>query len=227
MNNFDYQKVSLVSVTKPELQGTESNPYELIDTAEKLIAYCARVSNPANQHNHKTAGKLLKYCIKNKHWSIFEMADMTVEIVTTRDIGRQILRHRSFSFQEFSQRYAEVEQESTFFRQARLQDLDNRQNSIVTYDEALQRKMNLSQQYARRIAMQEYRYMLSLGIAKEQARCVLPEGLTLSRMYMKGSFRSWLTYFEVRCGNGTQAEHIDIANKAKQVFIPFIPSAFE
>ncbi len=190
--------------------------------AEKLIAYMARVSNPANQDNHETASKLLKYLMKNAHWSPFEMASMCVEIETTRDIARQILRHRSFSFQEFSQRYAESE--AWEYSEARLQDEKNRQNSIEVQDRELQQYWMEQQQFALIAAKNAYRNALSNGIAKEVARKVLPEGLTMSRMYMSGTLRSWIHYCQIRCDQATQKEHREVADKCKLILKELIPS---
>ena len=178
------------------------------------IAMMARVSNPNNQENTKTAEKLVRYLIKHKHWSPFEMANVVLEINTTRDIGRQILRHRSFSFQEFSQRYADVGDigTSTQLKEARMQDKSNRQNSIVLdNDSRLHYLWNQRQQEVLNLANFAYKWALENGIAKEQARAVLPEGLTISRMYMQGSIRSWMHYIELRSSIETQKEHRDIA----------------
>jgi thymidylate synthase (FAD) len=205
---FDYQKVKLVALTQP----TPEMMLTFTDTSG-LISYCARVSNPSNQANLDTAPKLLAYCIKNKHWSIFEMAHAVMEIETTRDIARQILRHRSFSFQEFSQRYAEVDVSSFQHREARLQDKKNRQNSIDTNDVATKHLWEVMQREVIYAAEKSYRWAIDNGIAKEQARAVLPEGMTMSKMYMAGSLRSWIHYCELRMKNGTQKEHIDIAEK--------------
>jgi thymidylate synthase (FAD) len=212
MNN-----VKLIGVTQPMLQGPMCEA-----TAEELIAYCARVSNPANQDNPDSE-KLLKYLVKNKHWSPFEMVHVILEIQTTRDIGRQILRHRSFSFQEFSQRYAEVAEMSEP-REARLQDAKNRQNSIETEDDDLQNSWNLVQNEMLLAAQNYYAWAISKGIAKEQARVVLPEGLTMSRMYMSGSLRSWIHYCELRMGNGTQKEHREIATQCWNIITEQFPS---
>lgn len=195
--------VKLIGVTKPTLKVED----DLNMSAEGLIAYCARVSNPANQDNPDSE-RLLKYLVKNKHWSPFEMVHIVMEIQTTRDIGRQILRHRSFSFQEFSQRYAEV-QEMSEPREARLQDTKNRQNSIETDNNDLQNSWNLVQNEMLLAAKTYYEWAIKNGIAKELARAVLPEGLTMSRMYMSGSLRSWIHYCELRMANGTQKEHRD------------------
>jgi len=183
--------------------------------AMETVAYCARVSNPANQNNLATAPQLIKYLIKNKHFSPFEMANACLEITTTRDIARQILRHRSFTFQEFSQRYAEVTSEFVF-RQARLQDTKNRQNSIDTDDEILQYKWNECQKELSDVAQEVYEWAIANGIAKEQARAVLPEGMTMSRIYMNGTLRSWMHYIETRCAAGTQREHMQIAQECRR-----------
>lgn len=210
MNN-----VKLVAMTKPMIEGVE--------TAEQFIAYCARVSNPSNQLNNDTAEKLLQYCVRNKHWSIFETVHLTMSIETTRDIGRQILRHRSFSFQEFSQRYAEV-QEMSEPREARLQDHKNRQNSIETNDENIKTQWQEMQEQQLLTAKLAYSWAIEHGIAKEQARVVLPEGLTMSRMYMSGSLRSWIHYCELRMGNGTQKEHREIATQCWNIITEKFPS---
>ena len=179
---------------------------------EGLVAYAARVSNPGNQSNRKTADKLLKYLIKHKHWSPFEMASACLEIETTRDIARQILRHRSFSFQEFSQRYADPTKDLEFVkREARLQDEKNRQNSVEIDDPKLQDEWDTLQDMLIEDARQAYQWAIAKGIAKEQARAVLPEGLTMSRMYMNGTIRSWIHYIELRSANGTQKEHMEVA----------------
>lgn len=190
--------------------------------AERLIAYMARVSNPENQHNDRTAPKLLKYLIDNQHWSPFEMVNVVMEIETTRDIARQILRHRSFSFQEFSQRYA---QSSVFeLSECRLQDEKNRQNSLPTEDRELIRWWQESQQGVLRAAQRSYESALSQGIAKEVARKVLPEGLTMSRMYMNGTLRSWIHYCDIRCDEATQKEHRDVAIKCRKIISDLFPS---
>ena len=207
--------VKLVAITKPTVEGVE--------TAEQFIAYCARVSNPSNQLNNETAEKLLTYCVKNKHWSIFETVSLCMEIQTTRDIGRQILRHRSFSFQEFSQRYAAVAEMSEP-REARLQDPKNRQNSIKHSDEHLMTTWNDMQEALIEYAQETYDWAIKMGIAKEQARAVLPEGLTMSRMYMSGSLRSWIHYCELRMGNGTQKEHREIATQCWNIIVEQFPS---
>ena len=193
--------------------------------AENLVAYMARVSNPENQDNPATASKLLKYLIKNKHWSPFEMVNVCMEIETTRDIARQILRHRSFSFQEFSQRYAEVVNWDK--GEARLQDNKNRQNSIPTQDRELQRWWDEQQVAVWKQSTEAYKLALQQGIAKEVARKVLPEGLAMSRMYMNGTLRSWLHYVDIRCDASTQKEHREVAQQCKVVLSSLFPSLFE
>lgn len=201
--------VKLVAATKPTIEG--------VNTAEEFVAYAARVSNPANQMNNESAPKLLRYLLKNKHWSPFEMAHVVMEIETTRDIARQILRHRSFAFQEFSQRYARADDLGFVTREARLQDTKNRQNSIITDDEALAAEWERIQNQLLGIVKYSYNWALNNGIAKEQARAVLPEGMTGSRLYMAGTLRSWIHYCQARGpGSGTQKEHMDIAEKAIQ-----------
>ena len=175
------------------------------------IAYVARVSNPANQNNNETAEKLVRYLIKNQHWSPLEMVNVCLEIETTRDIARQILRHRSFSFQEFSQRYADASQLGFEVREARLQDTKNRQNSIETDNDYLKERWENEQLGVQIAAKKAYQWALDNGIAKEQARAVLPEGITMSRMYMNGTLRSWIHYIQLRSANGTQKEHREIA----------------
>ena len=184
-----------------------------LDNIQDLIAYCARVSNPANQANTKTTPKLLDYLIKHKHWSPFEMASATIEVHTTRDIGRQLLRHRSFSFQEFSQRYADVNSLGDVFvtRDARLQDVKNRQNSIDNEDAALDDEWANKQMAVIETAKMAYNWAIDNGIAKEQARVVLPEGNTKSVLYVNGTIRSWIHYCELRSSNGTQKEHMELA----------------
>ncbi len=187
------------------------------------IAYCARVSNPTNQNNSDTAEKLVRYLIKNQHWSPLEMVSVCLEIETTRDIARQILRHRSFSFQEFSQRYADASQLGFETREARLQDLKNRQNSIETQNLALQAWWEERQNRVIREAQEAYQWALDNGIAKEQARSVLPEGNTHSRMYMNGTLRSWVHYIQLRSANGTQKEHREIAVACANAIEPVFP----
>lgn len=201
-------EVNLIALTK---WCAEEASYDA--TAEELISYCARVSNPKNQSNFETSEKLLGYLIREQHWSPFEMVHVVMEIKTTRDIARQILRHRSFSFQEFSQRYAEVDLEDVDYRECRLQDTKNRQNSIETDDEKLQEDWVDLQANVAWVAVENYKRALELGIAKEQARALLPEGLTNSTLYMAGSLRSWIHYCDLRRGNGTQKEHREVADK--------------
>ena len=194
--------------------------------AEKLIGYMARVSNPANQDNHESAPKLIKYLIKNKHWSPMEMVNVCMEIETTRDIARQILRHRSFSFQEFSQRYA-VSEGFIQNSQVRLQDEKNRQNSLYTDDLSLQYWWEGIQRRVTDEAKFLYSAALDKGIAKEVARKLLPEGLTMSRMYMNGTLRSWLHYIEIRCDNATQKEHRDVAEQCRDIIFSEFPTLKE
>ena len=208
---------TLIAVTQPEQDLS----------VEEFIVYCARVSNPANQSNHATAPKLMRYLIEHGHWSPFEMVSVTMEIVTTRDIARQILRHRSFSFQEFSQRYADPTEALGFsFREARLQDKTNRQNSIVasSEDDDMRGRWITMQYIAMNEAEKRYKEALAMGIAKEQARALLPEGLTVSRLYMAGTLRSWLHYCNVRTKADTQAEHRAVAESAWQIIIGLCPS---
>jgi thymidylate synthase (FAD) len=215
-------KVKLVSYSQPadEIEGLED--------IQDLVAYCARVSNPSNQMNSETAKKLLGYLAMHKHWSPFEMVSACIEIETTRDIARQILRHRSFSFQEFSQRYADPTQDLSFeLREARLQDQKNRQNSIVTEDEKLQQEWVQKQKAVINTARDAYKWAVDNGIAKEQARAVLPEGNTVSRMYMNGTLRSWMHYIELRAANGTQKEHIEIALECAKAIAKIFPLAIE
>jgi thymidylate synthase (FAD) len=202
-----------------------SKPSAITDcyTAEELVAYCARVSNPANQNNKLSAKNLLAYLVKWNHWSPFEMVHMTMEIKTTRDISRQILRHRSFSFQEFSQRYA-VSEGFINNREARLQDTKNRQNSIETDDPLLQETWEGMQDKALASSKQAYDWALSNGIAKEQARAVLPEGLTETTLYMGGTLRSWIHYILLRQANGTQKEHREIALLAREIVLQHFPA---
>ena len=193
---------------------------------QELIAYCARVSNPDNQMSKETSTKLLKYLIREKHWSPFEMVSVCMEIETTRDIARQILRHRSFSFQEFSQRYADPNNALGWeLREARLQDFKNRQNSIEVEDNSLQQKWLGQQDLVKLQAVKAYTWALELGIAKEQARAVLPEGLMQSRIYMNGTLRSWIHYIELRSSNGTQKEHREIAHACADEIIKIFPMA--
>lgn len=211
--SFDFIKVKAIGVTQPVVED--------IPDAEGIVSYAARVSNPQNQSNFETAGKLLKYCVEHGHYSVFETVNVVMEIEAPRDIARQILRHRSFSFQEFSQRYAEAQ--SFVFREARLQDTKNRQNSIRTEDDILKLEWVKRQSKVLEAVEEAYKWAIESGVAKEQARSVLPEGLTMSRMYMNGTLRSWLHYCELRGGHGTQLEHVDVAQKAKQELVQHFP----
>jgi len=216
----------IIALTQPVISvngniGTDA-PMMSVD---EFIAYVARVINPGNQNNTLTAPKLLKYLAKHKHWSPFEMVNVVMEINTTRDIGRQILRHRSFTFQEFSQRYADPTKDMGFVtREARLQDTKNRQNSIETSDEALQFEWQKLQCIVRDTSRQAYQQAIDMGIAKEQARAVLPEGLILSRMYMAGSLRSWIHYCQLRMDVATQKEHREVALDAWYQITEHFPS---
>ena len=196
-----------------------------LDTAQDLISYCARVSNPANQMNVETSERLIKYLITHKHWSPLEMVSACLEINTTRDIAHQIVRHRSFSFQEFSQRYAEPKDMGDQFviREARLQDNKNRQNSIETKDVELASEWRQLQEDMIAHATRVYEWAIDHGIAKEQARVVLPEGLTKTRLYMNGTLRSWVHYIELRGANGTQKEHMEIAHACAEVIAKIFP----
>jgi thymidylate synthase (FAD) len=196
-----------------------------LDNIQDIIAYCAKVSNPQFQTNFETSEKLLKYLIDNQHWSPFEMVSATVEIETTRDIARQMLRHRSFSFQEFSQRYKEVDAlgEAFVIREARLQHPKNRQDSIMTDDEELQHQWAAAQQSVIDHAKKAYDWALKNGIAKEVARVVLPEGNTVSRLYMQGTIRSWIHYIQLRSANGTQKEHMDLAVEIGKAIAEIFP----
>jgi thymidylate synthase (FAD) len=199
-----------------------------ISDAQELIAYCARVSNPANQFNTDTSERLIRYLIRHQHWSPLEMVSACCEIRTTRDIARQILRHRSFSFQEFSQRYADPTQELDFvLREARLQDTTNRQNSIATDDRLLAIEWERAQKRVLFAVRDAYEWAIKNGIAKEQARAVLPEGLTESRLYMNGTLRSWIHFIELRSGHGTQREHMEVARACAQVIAQVFPMASE
>jgi len=215
-------KVKLVSYS--QIDKESENDFELLSTAQDLVAYCARVSNPSNQFNTETSEKLIRYLIKNKHWSPLEMVSACLEIETTRDIARQLLRHRSFSFQEFSQRYADPTKDLDFVcREARLQDTKNRQNSIETDDKYLQIEWERAQKRVIFAAQREYEWAIKNGIAKEQARAVLPEGLTVSRLYVNGTLRSWIHYIELRSSNGTQKEHIEVAKACAEVISKIFP----
>lgn len=217
--------VKLISVTKPTIPG--------VDTAEELVAYVARISNPSNQLNKETSSKLIKYLIKNKHWSPFEMVSVCMEIVTTRDIARQILRHRSFSFQEFSQRYADPVKELNFVARAtRLQDVKNRQNSLEI-DINVDKQRQLAYMWERfqdditEKTKDIYSWAISNGIAKEQARAILPEGLIESKLYMNGTLRSWLHYVLLRTDIATQKEHREIADSCKDILTKEFPAIAE
>jgi|TARA_B100000035_G_scaffold308695_1_gene313777 thymidylate synthase (FAD) len=213
-------KVKLISYSQP-VEGLEE-----LKNIQEVVAYCARVSNPDNQLNAETSEKLLKYLIREKHWSPFEMVSVCMEIETTRDIARQILRHRSFSFQEFSQRYANPDDSLGWEnREARLQDTKNRQNSIEVEDNALQQKWLGQQDLVRFASIKAYNWALERGIAKEQARAVLPEGLMQSRIYMNGTLRSWIHYIELRSSNGTQKEHRIIARACADEIVKIFPMA--
>ena len=213
-------KVKLISYSKPS---TEMYGEGLLD-AQELVAFCARVSNPSNQFNTDTADKLIRYLVKNKHWSPLEMVSVCLEVETTRDIARQMLRHRSFSFQEFSQRYADPTKDLSFvLREARLQDTKNRQNSIATDNLALQAWWQERQKRVIKECEEAYEWAIANGLAKEQARAVLPEGLTVSRLYMNGTLRSWVHFIELRSGNGTQKEHMEVARECAKVIAEVFP----
>lgn len=231
MNNpvleFPHQSVKLISYSQSAGESSDDSGLNL----QELVGYCARVSNPANQDRHDTSEKLVRYLIKHKHWSPLEMVSATVEINTTRDIARQILRHRSFSFQEFSQRYADPTQALDFVtRQARLQDQKNRQNSIAITDDSM---TGISSEWDRRqaeviqLVKSNYDWAIQNGIAKEQARAILPEGCTMSRLYMAGTLRSFVHFIDVRSGNGTQAECADVARKIAVSLAPVFPMISE
>ncbi len=197
-------------------------------SALDLVAYCARVSNPSNQNNTETNEKLVKYLMKHKHWSPLEMVSVCMEVETTRDIARQLLRHRSFSFQEFSQRYADPTKDLDFeIREARMQDPKNRQNSIPSNDPALELAWQEMQKSVINAALDAYNFAVSNGIAKEQARAVLPEGNTVSRLYVNGTLRSWIHYIELRGANGTQKEHMEVAWAVADVIAELFPLAEE
>lgn len=222
-------QVKLISYSKPSRELVNDGLYDV----QELIAFCARVSNPANQFNTETSEKLINYLVKHQHWSPLEMVSACLEIVTTRDIARQILRHRSFSFQEFSQRYADPTaelSEAFTIREARFQDTKNRQNSIeIDPSDEAQRLLAIEWERAQRRVLfaveREYKWAIQNGIAKEQARAVLPEGLTVSRMYMNGTLRSWIHFIQLRSGNGTQKEHRLIALECAKVIAEIFPLA--
>ena len=214
--------VRLVSYSQP----TEDFRAQGIDDAQELIAFCARVSNPSNQFNNDTSEKLIRYLVRHQHWSPLEMVSACMEITTTRDIARQILRHRSFSFQEFSQRYADPTTDLEFVtRSGRLQDPKNRQNSIEHNDNSLENEWYRAQQRIIYAAKREYEWAIKNGIAKEQARAVLPEGLIQSRLYMNGTLRSWIHFIELRSANGTQKEHQEVAVACAEVIAKIFPMA--
>ena len=215
-------KVRLISYS--QIDGESDGNIELLGSAQDLVAYCARVSNPSNQANTETSERLIKYLIKHKHWSPLEMVSACLEVTTTRDIARQLLRHRSFSFQEFSQRYADPTEDLDFvLRDARLQDEKNRQNSIDTDDKLLQIEWERAQKRVIFAAKREYEWAVKNGIAKEQARAVLPEGNTVSRLYVNGTLRSWVHYIELRSSHGTQKEHIEVAKACGEVISKVFP----
>ena len=221
-------KVKLISYSKPSDEMLDSNLEDLQD----LIAFCARVSNPSNQLNTQTSEKLIKYLVKNAHWSPLEIVSVCLEIETTRDIARQMLRHRSFSFQEFSQRYADPTKDLDFvLREARLQDTKNRQNSVELEDtlfgDNLKEQWRWMQKDVILASTKAYEWAVKNGIAKEQARAVLPEGLTVSRLYMNGTLRSWIHFIQVRSGNGTQKEHMQVALACAEVIAKVFPMASE
>lgn len=218
-------KVKLVSYSKPSRDMYD----EGLTDAQELIAFCARVSNPSNQFNMESADKLIRYLIKHKHWSPLEMVSACLEVETTRDIARQILRHRSFSFQEFSQRYADPTKDLDFvLREARMQDTKNRQNSVAIGtdtedDRFIIAEWNRRQQAVIDLVRENYAWAVGCGIAKEQARAILPEGNTVSRLYMNGTLRSWVHYCELRMANGTQKEHAEIAKEIAKVIAEAFP----
>ena len=222
-------QVKLISYSKPSRELVSDGLYDV----QELIAFCARVSNPSNQFNTETSEKLIKYLVKHQHWSPLEMVSACLEVTTTRDIARQILRHRSFSFQEFSQRYADPTSEMSnafVLREARLQDTKNRQNSIeIDTNDERQRLLAIEWERAQKRVLfavqKEYDWAIANGIAKEQARAVLPEGLTASRMYMNGTLRSWIHFIQVRSGNGTQKEHMLIAREVAKIIAEIFPLA--
>jgi thymidylate synthase (FAD) len=221
----DEMNIKLISYSQQAIDPSKQDEFEFdLPNLQDLVAYCARVSNPTNQANKETSEKLIKYLIKHKHWSPLEMVSACLEVETTRDIARQLLRHRSFSFQEFSQRYADPTKELDFvIREARLQDNKNRQNSIKTEDVELQTRWALMQQRVIDEAKYVYNWAIENGIAKEQARVVLPEGNTISRLYVNGTLRSWIHYIDLRDGNGTQEEHSEIARACANVIAKVFP----
>ena len=222
-------KVKLISYSQASEEMLKDYEHHIVPNIQDLIAYCARVSNPTNQSNTETTDRLLRYLIRNKHWSPFEMVSVCLEIQTSRDIARQILRHRSFTFQEFSQRYADPVKELDFvLRETRLQDTSNRQNSIkLDLTDPNNRELNNlwieKQQKVIRAARAAYEWAINNGIAKEQARVVLPEGLTVSRLYIHGTLRSWIHYIELRAAEGTQTEHRQIASACAEAIQKIFP----
>ena len=220
----------LISHSQPTGRIHAGEPaFKGLENIQDLIAYAARVSNPQNQANTKTTAKLLDYLIKHKHWSPFEMASACIEITTTRDIARQLLRHRSFSFQEFSQRYADINDLDNDFvlREARLQDPKNRQNSIETSDVSLDIWWDAQQKFVIEHVKRIYNEAIERGIAKEQARAILPEGNTVSRLYVNGTIRSWIHYIELRSANGTQKEHMELAHAVAEAIGSIYPKALD
>jgi thymidylate synthase (FAD) len=228
----DEMKIKLISYSQQAIDAEKQDEFEFdLPNLQDLVAYCARVSNPANQANSETSERLIKYLIKHKHWSPLEMVSVCIEVETTRDIARQLLRHRSFSFQEFSQRYADptAELDDAFvLREARMQDTKNRQNSVeLDMSDEKQRLLaydwERSQNRVLYAVKKEYEWAIKNGIAKEQARAVLPEGLTVSRLYVNGTLRSWIHYIDLRDGNGTQKEHAEIARACAEVIAKVFP----
>lgn len=221
-------KVKLVSYSQASKDMLADYDHDLVPDLQDLVSFCARVSNPSNQFNTETSERLIRYLIKNQHWSPLEMVSACMEITTTRDIARQILRHRSFSFQEFSQRYADPVKDLNFVhREARMQDPKNRQNSIPTDAKWLQEAWVALQDNVIREAKFAYNWAIQNGIAKEQARTVLPEGLTESRLYMNGTLRSWIHYIELRSAHGTQQEHIEVARACAAAIAQIFPMSSE
>ena len=228
----DEMKIKLISYSQQAIEADKQDEFEFdLPNLQDLVAYCARVSNPSNQANSETSERLIKYLIKHKHWSPLEMVSVCIEVETTRDIARQLLRHRSFSFQEFSQRYADptAELDDAFvLREARMQDTKNRQNSVeLDMSDEKQRLLaydwERSQNRVLYAVKKEYEWAIKNGIAKEQARAVLPEGLTVSRLYVNGTLRSWIHYIDLRDGNGTQKEHAEIARACAEVIAKVFP----
>jgi len=224
--------IKLISYSQQAIEADKQDEFEFdLPNLQDLVAYCARVSNPSNQANSETSEKLIKYLIKHKHWSPLEMVSVCIEVETTRDIARQLLRHRSFSFQEFSQRYADptAELDDAFvLREARMQDTKNRQNSVeLDMSDEKQRLLAYEWERAQKRVLyavkKEYEWAIKNGIAKEQARAVLPEGLTVSRLYVNGTLRSWIHYIDLRDGNGTQKEHAEIARACAEVIAKVFP----